>query len=154
MLLKAEGSTIIEFPYNLHDLFEAHPNTTFPRPMSDDVLESYGIYRVQHQFIEEEVNTKTHKIEYADTPVLIDGVWTLEVSVVAYTEEEVALHAEQRGNNLRITRDELLAETDWWAVSDRTMTAEQTAYRQALRDLSTHANWPDLEDADWPTKPE
>jgi len=33
------------------------------------------------------------------------------------------------------------------------MTAEQTAYRQALRDITSHANWPHLEDADWPTKP-
>jgi len=33
------------------------------------------------------------------------------------------------------------------------MTAEQTAYRQALRDITTHANWPDLGEADWPTKP-
>ena len=32
----------------------------------------------------------------------------------------------------RSKRDVLLAETDVWALSDRTMTAEQTAYRQAL----------------------
>ena len=53
----------------------------------------------------------------------------------------------------RETRDRLIAETDWWASSDLTMTAEQTAYRQALRDITSHANWPHLEDADWPTKP-
>lgn len=53
----------------------------------------------------------------------------------------------------RERRDELIAETDWWASSDLTMTAEQTAYRQALRDITTHANWPHLEEADWPTKP-
>lgn len=50
-------------------------------------------------------------------------------------------------------RNSLLTETDWWAVADRTMTAEQTAYRQALRDITTHANWPNLADSDWPTKP-
>ena len=53
----------------------------------------------------------------------------------------------------RMERDRLIAETDWWASSDLTMTAEQTAYRQALRDITTHDNWPYLEDADWPTKP-
>lgn len=56
--------------------------------------------------------------------------------------------------NNRLVRDSRLTETDWWAVSDRTMTAEQTAYRQALRDITTHANWPNLADSDWPTKPE
>jgi len=53
----------------------------------------------------------------------------------------------------RKTRNALLSETDWWAVSDRTMTAEQKTYRQALRDITTHANWPVLNDSDWPTKP-
>jgi hypothetical protein len=38
-------------------------------------------------------------------------------------------------NCLRIVRDWMLAETDWWASSDRTMTPAQAAYRQALRDL-------------------
>lgn len=53
----------------------------------------------------------------------------------------------------RRERDNLIAETDWWASSDLTMTTEQTAYRQALRDITTHANWPHLNDDDWPTKP-
>ena len=55
--------------------------------------------------------------------------------------------------NNRAERDRLIAETDWWASSDLTMTAEQTAYRQALRDITTHANWPFLEESDWPVKP-
>jgi len=53
----------------------------------------------------------------------------------------------------RGVRDKKLADTDWWAVSDRAMTAEQTAYRQSLRDLPTHANWPDLSHSDWPIDP-
>ena len=52
---------------------------------------------------------------------------------------------------LRVERDRKLAETDWWAVADRTMTSEQTAYRQALRDITTSAT--SLDDVVWPTKP-
>lgn len=52
---------------------------------------------------------------------------------------------------LRALRTRRLAETDWWASSDRTMTAEQTAYRQALRDLP--ANTTDPANPVWPTKP-
>jgi hypothetical protein len=51
-------------------------------------------------------------------------------------------------------RDILLAETDWWTVADRTMTQAEKDYRQALRDITTHPNWPDLDFDDWPTKPE
>ena len=59
---------------------------------------------------------------------------------------------------LREERDKKLAETDWWAMSDRTMTSEQTAYRQALRDLPSTAS-PTIENGQlsnvtWPTKPE
>ena len=53
----------------------------------------------------------------------------------------------------RTTRDAKLAETDFYALSDVTMSDAMTTYRQALRDLPTHDNWPNLEDADWPTKP-
>ena len=51
----------------------------------------------------------------------------------------------------RGARDLLLAHTDVWALSDRTITAEQTAYRQALRDITGQAGFP--ENITWPTKP-
>lgn len=53
--------------------------------------------------------------------------------------------------DLRSKRNGLLAETDWWGVSDRTMSAEETKYRKDLRDLP--ANTSDASDPTWPTKP-
>lgn len=52
---------------------------------------------------------------------------------------------------LRAERDRRIAETDWWASSDLTMTAEQTAYRQALRDITE--SYSSLDDVVWPVKP-
>lgn len=52
----------------------------------------------------------------------------------------------------RAKRNELLAETDWWATSDRTMTQQEIDYRQALRDLSQQDGW--SFNITWPTKPE
>ena len=52
---------------------------------------------------------------------------------------------------LREERNRLIAETDWWASSDLTMTAAQTTYRQALRDITDNAT--SLDDVTWPTKP-
>lgn len=52
---------------------------------------------------------------------------------------------------LRSRRDELLSETDWQASTDLTMTPEQSAYRQQLRDLPE--NTPDPANVTWPTKP-
>jgi hypothetical protein len=51
---------------------------------------------------------------------------------------------------LRAERDRLIAATDWWASSDLTMTDAQTAYRQALRDITESAT--SLDDVTWPTK--
>ena len=52
---------------------------------------------------------------------------------------------------LRMERDARLSETDWWVLPDRTASAEQLAYRQALRDLP--ANTPDPSNPAWPAKP-
>lgn len=73
-------------------------------------------------------------------------------TVLGMTDEEAAAcHAAGLLNQLRCMRDHLLQETDWWANSDITMTAEQTAYRQALRDITD--TYTSLEDVVWPTKP-
>jgi len=61
---------------------------------------------------------------------------------------------------VRQERDRRLKETDWWAVADRTMTAEQKKYRQDLRDITETAT-PELDQFDeliiasvtWPTNP-
>jgi hypothetical protein len=52
---------------------------------------------------------------------------------------------------LRAIRNNKLAETDWWASSDLAMTAEQTAYRQSLRDITN--TYSSLDDVVWPEKP-
>tara|TARA_B000000532_G_C18816107_1_gene383782 strand:+ start:718 stop:903 length:186 start_codon:yes stop_codon:yes gene_type:complete len=56
-------------------------------------------------------------------------------------------------NNNRAERERLLLNTDWWGTSDNTMTQAQKDYRQALRDITKHSNWPNLKPTDWPTKP-
>lgn len=53
----------------------------------------------------------------------------------------------------RTKRGELIAATDYFALTDVTMADEMATYRQALRDITTHENWPNLLDDDWPTKP-
>jgi len=79
-----------------------------------------------------------------------DGVTTTKA------EHEAAYQATldaKTAEGHRATRDSKLAETDFYALTDVTLTAEMTTYRQALRDITTHANWPNLNDDDWPTKP-
>ena len=52
---------------------------------------------------------------------------------------------------LRDVRNTRIAETDWWASSDLTMTDAQKKYRQDLRDITKIAT--SLDDVKWPEKP-
>ena len=86
---------------------------------------------------------------FADTTE--DGVTTTKA------EHETAYQARldaDAAKSVRTQRDAKLAETDWTGMSDVTMAADMATYRQALRDITAHSDFPDLEEADWPTKPE
>ena len=79
-------------------------------------------------------------------------------------EEETAKDAEEKAwadeapnrrmAELRRQRDVLLAETDWMANSDVTMSDAWTTYRQALRDITSQTPSDDaLSNITFPTKP-
>ena len=89
-----------------------------------------------------------------ETVVAEDGTESTVTTTKA--EHEAAYQAKldaEAAERVRSERDSLLAETDWTGLSDVTMSAEMTTYRQALRDITTHANFPNLADDDWPVKP-
>ena len=74
---------------------------------------------------------------------------TVETQTTAYKASVDAKVAESN----RSIRTRLLAETDYFGLSDVTMADNMKTYRQALRDLPKHSKWPHLADSDWPTKP-
>jgi hypothetical protein len=72
------------------------------------------------------------------------------------TWSELSLKLEELKNaepikSLRVKRNKLLSETDWWVLPDRTPTQEQLDYRQALRDITE--TYSSLDDVIWPVKP-
>ena len=79
-------------------------------------------------------------------------------------EEETARDAEEQAwadgalaralDDMRSKRNNLLAETDFYALSDVTMSADMTTYRQDLRDLpSGLSTVEDVNTVTYPTKP-
>ena len=79
-------------------------------------------------------------------------------------EEETARDAEEKAwedgalgraqADLRSRRNNLLAETDFYALSDVTMSDDMKTYRQELRDLPEGKDTVDkCKNATWPTKP-
>ena len=77
---------------------------------------------------------------------------------------EYAAGANDRAaEEVRTKRDALLAESDWVTVKAVDQNAQDSLgiqvpqvwldYRQALRDITSHANFPNLQDTDWPETP-
>ena len=86
------------------------------------------------------------------------NVQTGELQTVELTDEEIAAiqadydaDADLRLESFKQERNRRLAETDYFALSDVTMSDEMQTYRQALRDLP--ANTSDPANPTWPTKP-
>jgi len=147
-----------------------NPNMSLPRVWNANVCNALGIDPVLASPKPEKLGTYTH--------IRRDGIkqdangnwvydWTEEHLFNEYTDEDGVVHTrteqetayqtkldDEAAERVRSERDRLLAETDWTGLSDVTMTAEMTTYRQALRDITDHADFPNLADDDWPTKPE
>ena len=82
--------------------------------------------------------------------------------IVDQTEEEILQHQQEIEANalpdalehLRKIRNSLLAETDWMANSDLTMSDEWKTYRQQLRDITNGLTTVDeVQAVEFPTKP-
>jgi hypothetical protein len=103
---------------------------------------------------EAEFNDMFRKVTGADsnnTAIESDKTSDFGVTWKQVSDKLKALQDAEPMRLLRVERDRLLAETDWWASSDLTITDAQKKYRQDLRDITKSAT--SLDDVKWPTKP-
>jgi hypothetical protein len=145
-----------------------HPNVSLPKVWNANVNETLGI---------DPVLASPKPEPSGDYKVVVrNGVeqdangnwvhaWTENDMFQEYTDDEGVTHsvADQQAEydasesaklaeSERSKRDDLLKETDHFGLSDVTMSAEMTTYRQALRDVPQQAGFPST--ITWPTKPE
>lgn len=129
--------------------------------------EAYGWVAVESDNTNEEilVDGQLHEVSRpwtydANTEVtitgfeLVDGAYQYTYSERDITAENEAKEAERLAaiaENNRAQRNNLLAQTDFYALSDVTMSEAMAAYRQALRDLPAQDGWPNVE---FPERPE
>ena len=151
-------------------LQQENKHMSLPKAWTDATLEALGVARV----------TKTAAPDVGEWQVAVkdgveqvDGVWqekwVTQEMFTEYTETDEdgvettvtvqdQIDAKTAADNAaleateRATRDDLLKATDHYGLSDVTMSAEMTAYRQALRDVPQQADFPAT--ITWPTKPE
>ena len=104
------------------------------------------------------MNHEAIRKAYPQAVTIDDGAGAFDVDGNQVTLDQsavdaaaVVVAAEQALVSLRTKRNQLLAETDYLALSDVTLSSDMTTYRQALRDLP--ANTSDPANPVWPTKP-
>jgi len=95
--------------------------------------------------------TYTHKIKNGiKIELTADEIAVLENKDAEWESKALDRALEQ----LREKRNRRLAETDWMANSDVTMSSEMVTYRQELRDLTNGLTTVEqVEAVTWPTKP-
>jgi len=148
------------------------PNTSLPRVWTADICEFLGIDPVlaapapapsgEYKVVSRNgvvQDAKGNWVEaYVERDMFADYVDEDGVTVTKASQEEAytATKDAEAATTARATRDGLIASCDWMAIKafegGTTVSTEWATYRQALRDVSAQAGFPN--DITWPEKPE
>ena len=148
LLVKATNDTVQQYPYSVGLLRKENPNTSFPKQVSAEDMASFNVYPVT------EVTptvSDTQKLVKVWTPTLVGGDWVLAHEAVDLTSDDIAEATAVLAANAREQRDALLAATDFYALSDVSMSEAMTTYRSDLRAVPAQSEFPTT--INWPTAP-
>ena len=122
--------------------------TTYDKPESVGVNDfGFALYRINKDAVVEITQTGI----YGTPSLKLVCEWDDEVATFPTADEINAVAVKGNWERARKERNKLLAATDFYALSDVTMSDDMTTYRQALRDLPTTVE--DSKDVVWPEKP-
>ena len=171
MYVKLTNGQPSQFPYSVGQFRRDNPQTSFPKVIPDTILRRHGVFPVEeitpptfdplvqdvirdampHKEVirlkteEDATDPITGEVDQAQVGQPIYGnKW-----LIGYTVENRP--QDQAEDAVRNRRNSLIADTDWMALSDNTMTPEWSTYRQALRDITNQEGFPYA--VVWPTQP-
>ena len=148
----------------------SYPNTSFPKQITTDILDSYGYDAVLNGAAA--TVTAPYGVSTRDGVEQIDGKWFTkfiagpvftdttdsEGKVTTAADNEAAYKARidaTAATSVRATRDQKLTDTDWTQMADSPLTSDKktewAAYRTSLRDLPSASGFPHT--MTWPTEP-
>lgn len=130
------------------DYKELFPQTSFPASgPSAEWMQAHGVLPVTVF----KAHDSSHKLTPA-APYIENGqVFTVQVSPKSDAELNAELDSAKA--RVRAQRDALLAKTDWTQAADAPVNATTWAtYRQALRDITKQAGFPN--NVEWPEPPD
>tara|TARA_B100000131_G_scaffold309401_1_gene339832 strand:+ start:524 stop:982 length:459 start_codon:yes stop_codon:yes gene_type:complete len=148
--VKVIDGAVSKYPYDVTQLRYDNPGTSFPRIVSDEMLKEWNVFPVTEEDEPSYVPRLQNCVKNSE-PTLDGSDWKISWTISDKTGNEQAEYQISLESEVRTDRNKRLDETDWWAVSDRTMTNEQTEYRDLLRKVPEQTGFPF--DITWPTKP-
>ena len=156
MFVKVTNGSVDQYPYTIGNLRRDNPNVSFPASIPTETLTAFGVHSVTQEAAPT-YNKRTQTVARATAPVLEGGAWVLKWVTTDKTSAEIQSYDNGIADSNRKERNTLLSNSDWTQVADTPLSDADKAlwvtYRQALRDITSHANWPNLDKDDWPTQP-
>jgi hypothetical protein len=149
MYIKVSGS-VTTYPYTIQDLKSDNPNISFPNVLTDSVLNDFNVYSV----IQVENDGDYTKDYVEGTPTQSGSVYVQNWTESEASSEDIETRKNEKWEEVRDIRDNLLAQSDWTQFQDSPITGslltDWQTYRQGLRDITSQENPYSLT---WPTKP-
>lgn len=149
MYIKVSGS-VTTYPYTIQQLKSDNPNISFPNILTDDVLNDFNVYSV----VQVENGGDYTKDYVEGTPTQSGSVYVQNWIESDASSEDIETRKNEKWEEVRDIRDNLLAQSDWTQFQDSPITGsaltDWQTYRQGLRDITTQDNPYSLT---WPTKP-
>jgi hypothetical protein len=171
MHVKLTNGQPSQFPYSVGQFRRDNPQTSFPKVIPVEILRRHSVFPVEeiapaafdplvqdvvrddmpHKEVirlkteEDATDPITGEVDQAQVGQPIYGnKWLIGYTVVNRPQD-------QAEDAVRAKRNNMIAKTDWMALSDNTMTDAWASYRQALRDITAQEGFP--YSVTWPTKP-
>ena len=149
MYIKVSGS-VTTYPYTIQQLKSDNPNISFPNVLTDSVLNDFNVYSV----VQVENGGDYTKDYVEGTPTQSGSVYVQNWTESDASSEDIETRKNEKWEEVRDIRDNLLAQSDWTQFQDSPITGsaltDWQTYRQGLRDITTQDNPYSLT---WPTKP-
>lgn len=143
MYVLVVNNAVSQYPYSIKSLREAHPNVSFPKTLSPEVLSSYNVFEVQQS----ERPTVDHTKNVVESnPALVGNTWMQQWATENASAEEIAERVAYEEAAVRDQRNHKLQLSDWTQMLDSPLTdakkLEWSTYRQSLRDITSQSGFP------------
>jgi hypothetical protein len=151
MYVKIENGVVKKYPYSITQLITDYSNVSFPTPLTDELLESFGVHSVLETPHDSDYTKNYEELE----PQLSGSNYVQVWNISDASEEEINTRKDEKWGEIREIRNTLLQQSDWTQFQDSPISGskliEWQTYRQQLREITSQSNPYDLS---WPVRPE